>query len=115
MKVETLTTRYDPAETEITITIVVDDPDTSGLELKGRLVGPSTPLAETIEVAYPLKMSASEQGLLRARVMLPDPCMWSPEAPFLYRGPVELWQHGQLREQTVVQHGAKELLLKRKG
>jgi hypothetical protein len=115
MKVETLTTRYDPAETEVTVTVVFDDPDMEGLELKGRLAGPCTPLAETIEVPHPLKMAAADEGLLRARVLLPDPCMWTPETPFLYRGPVEVWRHGQLRGRVQVQHGVKEMLLRQKG
>lgn len=115
MKVETLTTRYDPAETEVTVTVVLDDPDTDGLELKGRLAGPCTPLAETIEVPHHLRMTTAEDGLLRGRVLLPDPCMWTPETPFLYRGPVEVWRHGQLRGSVHVQHGVKELLLKSKG
>lgn len=115
MKVEILTTRYDPAETEITLTVLLDDPEANGWELKGRLAGPSTPLAETVEVAYPLRAIVAEDGLLRARVVIPDPCIWSPETPFLYHGPVEVWQHGQLRASTQVQHGIKEVALRRKG
>jgi hypothetical protein len=115
MKVETLTTRYDPAETEITLTVQVDVLETAGLELKGRLAGPCTTLAETIEVPYPLKATATEDGLLRGRVVIPDPCMWTPETPFLYRGTVELWQQGQRLETAEVQHGIKELFLRQKG
>lgn len=115
MKVEILTTRYDPAETEITITVVLDDPDVAGVELKGRLAGPSTPLAETVEVAYPLRMTRAEDGLLRAKAILPDPCLWSPETPFLYHGPLEVWQQGQLRASAQVRHGIKELTLRHKG
>jgi hypothetical protein len=106
------TTRYDPVEAEFTLTLPLDQP-LEGAELRGRLLGPRCPHTETIEIAYPLKPIPGEAGLLRARVVIPEASCWEPSTPFLYEGPVELWQGAQLLERTRVSHGLRHVVLKK--
>lgn len=66
-----------------------------GSKLTGRVVGPSCAYAHTLSAAVrltPKRMSrepAESAGLL-SEAIIPDPCFWSAEAPFLYRVEVEL-------------------------
>src|SRR5262245_34985654 len=112
--VETLTTRFDPVEAEVTVTAVVEEPGPD-LELRGRLVGPSCVYTETIEIAYPLKPVPAEGDLLRARVVIPEANFWEPRTPFLYRGVIELHQNGQELNRASVTHGLRHLILKAQG
>src|SRR3954464_13906698 len=68
-------------------------------ELRGRLMGPRCRFASTIEVAYPLRPFVREpEGFAgpSGRVVIPEASLWDPQCPFLYEGPVELWQDGKL-------------------
>src|SRR3982751_515934 len=88
----------DPMSAEVWIT-VYPETLTPKTELRGRLMGPNCPYASTVEIAYPLKpLMRSEQhpdGALRCRVAIPEPSLWDVQSPFLYSGPVELWQDGK--------------------
>jgi hypothetical protein len=86
-----------PALAEVWFTIVADQV-TSTTEVRGRMVGPRCPGRTTIEVAYPLqRLPNPPQGIspLTARVAIPDPTMWQPEAPFFYSAHIELWEDGK--------------------
>ena len=39
------------------------------------------------------------------RVVIPEPCLWDPQSPFIYEVTVELWQSGQLCDQVRTSHG----------
>src|SRR5437763_15625817 len=102
-----------PAEAEVWVTVHLDrlTPTTA---VRGRLMGPTCRYAGTVEVAYPLrslgpsqKPPASEGPALTTRVVIPEPSFWDPESPFLYHGPVELWEDGERREQVTVRHGLR--------
>jgi hypothetical protein len=41
------------------------------------------------------------------RVIIPEPSFWEPESPFLYQGPVELWQNGQRCDQAQITRGLR--------
>jgi hypothetical protein len=67
-------------------------------EVRGRLVGPRCPGVTTVEVAYPLRPFARHPAgvpLLSRRVVIPDPSLWEPQHPFVYRAVVELWEGGE--------------------
>jgi hypothetical protein len=90
-------TRLTPTEAEVGIAVHVDAA-TPGLELHGRLMGPQCLYSTTIEVAYRLKMlpcPPSDPPSLLGRVLIPEPSWWDPQSPFLYAGPVELWEGSQ--------------------
>jgi Glycosyl hydrolases family 2 len=111
--------RLDPAEAEIWVT-VRPERLTSTTQVNGRLVGPRSPYTETVEVAYPLREWSREyekEGFphLNHRVIIPEPSLWEPKTPFLYQGPVELWQGSQRCEQVQVSHGLRSLYLGPRG
>lgn len=71
----------------------------SGAQLTGRVVGPSCAYAKTLPAAIRLAPKRAPQdstatGLL-SEAIVPDPCFWSAEMPFLYRVEVELQAAGQ--------------------
>src|SRR5262249_2070776 len=90
---------------------------TERTELRGRLMGPSFPYGNTVEVAYSLRPLPAPPGLkaLAARVILPQPSLWDPERPFLYRGPVELYEGGQMLQRVEVRHGLRQAVLGPRG
>src|SRR5262249_42977924 len=82
----------------------------------GRLMGPSWPYGDTVEVAYALRpVAAGGVRALAARVVIPEPGLWEPERPFLYRGPLELWEDGRLCQQLELRHGLRQAVLGRRG
>ena len=61
----------------------------SNLRLSGRLIGPQCEFAHTLSARIPFVDRSSEQSLL-AEAVVPDPCFWTPELPFLYRAVIDL-------------------------
>ena len=105
--------RLDPIETELHIHVKVDEL-TATTVFKGRLIGPRSAHASTIEIAYPLReFERSDHVVLR--VVIPEPSLWEPKTPFLYEGPLELWQEGVLCERMTIRHGIRALQLTSKG
>lgn len=96
--------RWDVAEAELWITVVPEQL-TPTTELRGRLVGPRCSGTSTVEIAYPLQPlphpAETTNGLI-ARVVIPDPLTWEPQRPYVYEGPVELWQDGIKCDNTPV-------------
>lgn len=89
-----------PTEATILLHVAVS-PSAAPAELRGRLIGPRCRYASTVEVAYPLR-PANKQIL---RGVIPEPCFWDPQSPFLYQGHLELWSDGELLEQAHFWHG----------
>jgi hypothetical protein len=81
------------------------------LEIRGRLMGPSCLYAETIEVAYPFV----REGALTVVARIPEANRWHPLTPFLYAGPLEVWQAGQLLERRTLRLGLRTLASDRAG
>jgi hypothetical protein len=89
--------RLSAAEAEVWLLIEAECV-TPTTEARGRLVGPRCPGVTTVEVAYPLRPFPSPpDGVppLSRRVVIPDPSLWAPQHPFVYRAIVELWEDGQ--------------------
>lgn len=65
-------------------------------ELRGQLRGPSCSYCNTIELAYPIRpqgwTTTHPHSHPVSRVLIPEPCWWDTQSPFLYYGVVELWQ-----------------------
>src|SRR4051812_37705766 len=83
---------------------------TPGTEVRGRLMGPSCPYSNTVEIAYPLRplrAEAQKPGKLSCRVVIPEASLWDTQSPFLYAGPVKLWQDGQLADRLPIRHGLR--------
>ena len=49
------------------------------------------------------------------RVVIPEASLWEPESPFLYRGPIELWQEGKRCDRIMAQHGLATSTLSPRG
>jgi hypothetical protein len=106
-RVEVRNRSLTPAEAEVWLTVHAEAV-TAVTEVRGRLMGPSCPYSSTVEVAYPLRpllRPAEDVPPLTVRVVIPEPSLWEPESPFLYRGPVELWQGGERQDRATVRHG----------
>jgi hypothetical protein len=78
-------------------------------------MGPSCPYSSTVEVAYPLRPLPDECEALACRVVIPEASLWEPESPFLYRGPVELWQDGVRCDRVTLSHGLRNLSIGPRG
>jgi hypothetical protein len=104
-----------PAQAEVHV-LVTPEQRTPATEVRGRLMGPSCPYSNTVEVAYTLRpLPAAEGEALACRVIIPEPSLWEPESPFLYRGPVELWQDGARQDRVTVSHGLRQIQLGPRG
>jgi hypothetical protein len=98
--------RLTPTEAEIHITVSPESLSYT-TEVRGRFVGPRCTHAATIEIAYPLREQARDSNtpLIVLRTVVPEPCLWDAESPFVYRCEVELWQDGQLCDRKATDYG----------
>ena len=86
--------RITPAEASLLVHLELDGP-AAGVELRGKLIGPRCEGVSTVEVAYPLRpVSGASDTALTLRIVIPEPNLWSAEAPFRYESRVEVWQGG---------------------
>ncbi len=111
--------RLDPTEAEVWIS-VFPERLTSGTRAEGRLLGPRCPYANTVEIAYPLRAHSRQYGVeanpeIGLRVLIPEPNLWDPISPFLYEGPVELWDREKRCDQVRVRHGLRAFTLGPRG
>ena len=86
--------RLTPIEAELAIDLHCSELHATS-EVRGRLMGPSCLYSTTIEIAHPVKMQSRDHGepILHGRIVIPEPAWWDAESPFLYHGPIELWEH----------------------
>jgi hypothetical protein len=105
-----------PVEAIVTVSAEAED-NFAGVELRGRLTGPTCPYSSTIEVAYPLRMDASSAspGQLSGRVVIPEPSLWDPVSPFLYHGVVELWREREFCDRAEFRVGLRSFLVSASG
>lgn len=101
--------RLDPHETELRVHVEVETL-TPTTEIKGKLLGPRSAYASTVEIAYPLR-EVRRDDHIEMRVVIPEACWWEPKTPFLYQGAVELWQDGARSERIEICHGIRSLQL----
>ena len=92
-----------PAEADVRVTVASERSD-AGTEVRGRFVGPRCLFAETIEVAYPLRLAGEEY-----RVVIPEASFWDASSPHLYLVHVELWQDGMKCDEVRLRHGLRGL------
>jgi hypothetical protein len=101
--------RLSAAEAEVWLLVEVERV-TPTTEVRGRLTGPRCPGVTTVEVAYPLRpFPRQPDGVppLSQRVVIPDPSLWEPGQPFLYRAVVELWQDGERCDRAEFDYGLR--------
>jgi hypothetical protein len=93
--------RLSNALAELWIHVEVDQ-FTATTELRGRFTGPKCPELETVQIAYPLRPLSQDDCRLKARIVIPEPNLWTLETPYIYEGNIELWQDGQRCDIAVV-------------
>ena len=101
--------RLSAAEAELWL-LVEAERVTPTTEVRGRLVWPRCPGVTTIEVAYPLSLfPRPPEGVppLSRRAVIPEPSLWEPERPYVYRAVVELWQDGQRCDRAELDYGLR--------
>lgn len=108
-----------PVAAEVWIAVLPEQ-HTATTEVRGRLMGPRCLYSNTIEVAYPLRPVPSHQmplepSGLTVRAVIPEANLWEPQCPFLYHGPIELWQDGQRCDRISVSHGLRSLRRSERG
>jgi hypothetical protein len=102
-----------PVSAEVWISVLPEQhPATT--EVRGRLMGPCCPYSNTVEVAYalrplPLHQKPPVSSGLTVRAVIPEASLWEPQCPFLYQGPIELWQDGQCCDRVILSHGLRSL------
>jgi len=110
--------RLVPVEVELGITVIPEYYD-AATRVTGRLAGPRSRYASTVEVAYPLRevhRTDREDGpRIFLRVVIPEASFWEPATPFLYRGPIELWQANDCGDALTICRGFRFLNLGRQG
>jgi hypothetical protein len=110
----------DLMEPEVWVTVHPEQV-TATTEVVGRLVGPRCRFAGTVEVAYPLRpfargpLAFRETPSLPRRVVIPEASYWDTESPFLYVGPVELWEEGRPCDRTELRVGLRVIQLGPRG
>jgi hypothetical protein len=107
----------DPTEPEVWVGVVANGASAS-TEVRGRLMGPRCRYSTTVEVAYPFRPAPRPpQGLegVPRRAIIPEASAWEPTHPFLYEGPVELWDNDQRLDENVVRCGIRYLHLGSRG
>jgi hypothetical protein len=112
-RIEVIDHSLDPVSAEVWISVHPEH-DTAATVVRGRLMGPRCLYSNTVEVAYPLRPMPARQEQpelsgLTARVLIPEGSLWEPQCPFLYQGPVEIWQDGQLADRVILSHGLRSL------
>ncbi|HTU92522.1 MAG TPA: hypothetical protein VMF69_20745 [Gemmataceae bacterium] len=118
-RIEVRDRSLDPVSAEVWISVLPEH-HTATTEVRGRLMGPRCLYSNTVEVAYPLRPLPPSQktlGLsgLTVLAVIPEASLWEPQCPFLYQGPIELWQDGQRCDRIVVSHGLRSLQRKERG
>jgi hypothetical protein len=114
-----------PVSAEVWISVLPEQ-HTATTEVRGRLMGPFCPYSSTVEVAYPLRPLPPALGALTrprspnlsgltVRAVIPEASLWEPQCPFLYYGPIELWQDGQCCDRIILNHGLRSLQRNERG
>lgn len=127
-RIEVRDRSLDPISAEVWISVIPEH-RAEATEVRGRLMGPRCLYSSTVEVAYPLRLlgvrSVSEedqsstplplQAPLTVRAVIPEASLWEPQCPFLYQGPVELWQDGRVCDRAIVSHGLRAMQRNERG
>jgi len=95
-----------PMEAELHVYFALTRP-LEGAELRGRLHGPICPGTDTVQIAYPIKKMhhpKADGHVVVGRIVIPEPSLWDPITPFVYRGFLEIWKGQGLLAKVRVEH-----------
>ncbi len=97
LSIRTEPVRCSQAAAEILFHVELNGP-ASECELHGRAVGPRCATISTVEVAYPFTVSEVSDNAVSLRCVIPEPNLWSREAPFGYVTSFEVRVAGMLTD-----------------
>ena len=83
VSIRTQPVRCTQAAAEILFHVELSGP-ASKCEVSGRAIGPRCETISTIEVAYPFTITDTRDNVVSLRCVIPEPNLWSREAPFSY-------------------------------
>jgi hypothetical protein len=118
-RIEVHNRSLNPVSAEVWISVLPGQL-TAATEVRGRLMGPRCLYSSTVEVAYPLRPLPPQQKSplssgLTVCAVIPEASLWEPQCPFLYQGPIELWQDGQCCDRIILSHGLRSLQRNERG
>jgi hypothetical protein len=93
MKIVSMTVelvRADTAAAQFLVRVALEGP-LAGCEMKGRVIGPRCPGITTVEIAYPLLLVEASETAATFKGVIPEPNLWTKEAPFVYDLRLEVW------------------------
>lgn len=81
------------------VEFVVPVENAVGMQLKGFVAGPQCEGRTTVEIPYTIYPRETDStGEVVGRALIPEPCIWSEEAPFEYLARLELWKDEKVVE-----------------
>ncbi len=89
--------RGSQASAEFVIRVNLAGP-ASSCEVTGRVVGPQAKGFTTVEVSYPLVPTEASGNAVSLKCVIPEPTLWTREAPFGYAWSVEVRVNGELTD-----------------
>jgi len=92
MKITSLTVEMVRADTSVAQFLVrlTLDGSVTDCTLQGSVVGPRCPGITTVEIAYPLVLVETNEANASLKGVIPEPNLWTPEAPFVYEMTVDV-------------------------
>ena len=89
------------AEARVYARIQSDDPaerNSSAIRISGQLIGPVCEFSQTLPAKHQFIefQGTDRQPAALAQAIVPDPCFWTPELPFLYRAELQLHIDGEI-------------------
>jgi len=82
---------------EFVIRVSLTGPPTE-CEVTGRVVGPQAKGFTTLEIAYTLVPVEASDNVVSLRCVIPEPTLWTRDAPFGYAWSVEVRVNGALTD-----------------
>jgi len=74
------------------------DGSANACDVTGRVVGPQATGFTTVEVAYALVAVEASDNTVSLKCVIPEPTLWTREAPFGYAWSVEVRVNGELTD-----------------
>ncbi|MBI1899660.1 MAG: hypothetical protein HYS13_00930 [Planctomycetia bacterium] len=93
-ELELFVAQADPTAARVRALLPCAPHDAESLKLSGQIVGPRCDFSKTLPARIPLVARDSAEGLA-AEAIVPDPCFWTPELPFLYDVQIEIVGEGK--------------------
>jgi hypothetical protein len=93
MRITSLTVKMVRADTTVAqflVRLTLDGP-VANCTLRGTVVGPRCPGITTVEIAYPLVLVETKETTATLKGVIPEPNLWTQEAPFVYELTVHVW------------------------